>query len=106
MAATATSTPTSATRPGSCAQTSEASASRMDVVPVRTAISATAANRVNPPPKVISSVRMDGANAPWPDRAISRKLASDVSSQHRNSTIRSSAVTRPTMARVNRAMPR
>ena len=64
MAATATSTPTRVSRAGSCAQTSDARASRMEVVPVRTAISATAANRASPPTKVISSVRMDGANAP------------------------------------------
>ena len=56
--------------------------------------------------KVMSRVRMDGASAARPERAISRNEASEVSSQHRNSTTASSVVTRPTMARVNIAMPR
>ena len=53
-----------------------------------------------------SSVRIDGPSPDRPERAMSRKDAMDVSSQHAKSTTRSSARTSPTIENVNAVMTR
>ena len=104
--ATATRTATTAVNPGRSVHTSEASACESDVVPVATTISTTANSRVSPPKKVMNSVRADADSAPEPDRAISRKEAREVISQHANSRTRSSARTSPTMPRAKTVIHR
>jgi hypothetical protein len=104
--AIATSTATREVKAGSCAQIGDPTASTKELVPVRTTMSATATSRASPPMKVSSIVRIDAASPAWPERAMSRKDASDVSSQVRNMRIRLSLRTRPTMAKVNAVMIR
>ena len=91
-------------KPSPGAHTSEASTSETDVVPRRHTISDTAVSSESPPRKVISRVRMEAAWPAPPLRAISRNDAMEVSSQVMNSSTRSSASTRVTIDRVNRAI--
>ena len=104
QAAKATSRAIRVVKPSPGAHTSEASTSETDVVPRRHTISDTAVSSESPPRKVISRVRMEAAWPAPPLRAISRNDAMEVSSQVMNSSTRSSASTRVTIDRVNRAI--
>ena len=99
--ASAISTAISVVKPGSEAQTSWPKTSDKEVVPVRHQMAATASSSRTPPANVMSKVRMDAPSPDFPAQAISRKEASEVSSQQMKSTTRSSASTRACIDRVN-----
>src|SRR5699024_5633695 len=105
-AATATSTATVTVKPVSVAHTSWPSApeTHLDVVPVRSQTATTAASSTRPPTKVSRRVRRAAGYAGRPELAMSANDASDVSSQHTNSSRSESVSTSPSIETVNRVM--
>ena len=104
IAATATSTPTTAVNVGSVCQTSLARISDSRVVPVRTDIATIAESSTRPPKNVTSSVRTADGYAERPALAMSAKDASEVSSQQTKSATAESVSTRPSIETVNTVM--
>src|SRR5699024_8141985 len=103
-AATATSTATVTVKPVSVAHTSWPSASEIDVVPVASQPATTAASSTRPATKVSRRVRRAAGYAGRPELAMSANDASDVSSQHTNSSRSESVSTSPSIETVNRVM--
>ena len=100
MAAIATRRATRLVTSGWPVHTGEPIASLTFVVPVTAMMTPVATSRLSPPMKVKNIVRRAGAWPGEPDRAMRKNDASEVSSQHTNSTSRSLLSTRATMEKV------
>src|SRR5699024_4665569 len=84
--------------------TGEPIASLTFVLPVAAMVTPVATSRLRPPMKVENSVRRAGAGPGVPGGAVWENDASEVSSQHTNSTSRSLLSTRATMEKVKIAI--
>src|SRR5699024_64899 len=100
MAAIGTSRATSLVTSGRLVHTGEPVATLTYGVAVPAMRTPVATSRLSPPLKVKNIVRRAGARAGELDRAMRKNDASEVSSQHTNSTSRSLLSTRATMEKV------